>query len=122
MSASLSPSGIIDVIDDRCRKLPRRTVSTQVLGSYFSIFQHLPDGVVDLKSIFIQINMPEHMMLCAANMLRHVNLDEYGLQIYNAVRKVLEDGKVRTKDLGGHSTTRQFTAAVINNINNPGRA
>jgi len=65
---------------------------------------------------------PTAMMLCAANMLRHVNLDEYGLQIYNAVRKVLEDGKVRTKDLGGHSTTRQFTAAVINNINNPGRA
>jgi len=60
---------------------------------------------------------PTAMMLCAANMLRHVNLDEYGLQIYNAVRKVLEEGKVRTKDLGGHSTTRQFTAAVINNIN-----
>lgn len=64
---------------------------------------------------------PTAMMLCAANMLRHVNLDEYGLQIYNGVRKVLEDGKVRTKDLGGHSTTRQFTAAVINNINNASR-
>jgi len=64
---------------------------------------------------------PTAMMLCAANMLRHVNLDEYGLQIYNGVRKVLEDGKVRTKDLGGHSTTRQFTAAVINNINNAAR-
>lgn len=60
---------------------------------------------------------PTAMMLCAANMLRHVNMNEHGLQIYNAVRKVLEDGKVRTKDLGGHSTTRQFTAAVINNMN-----
>jgi len=64
---------------------------------------------------------PTAMMLCAANMLRHVNMDEYGLQIYNGVRKVLEDGKVRTKDLGGHATTRQFTAAVINNINQANR-
>jgi isocitrate dehydrogenase (NAD+) len=46
-------------------------------------------------------------------MLRHVNLINYSDMIFNAVKKVLADGKVRTKDLGGQSTTSEFTEAVI---------
>lgn len=49
-------------------------------------------------------------------MLRHINLLHYSEQIYNAILKTLADGKVRTKDLGGQSTTDEFTRAVIHNI------
>merc|ERR1712059_34703 len=59
---------------------------------------------------------PTAMLLSAANMLEHASLNQYGDRIRNAVTKVLEDGKVKTKDLGGHSTTRQFTSAVIQNL------
>uniref|UniRef100_A0A1B0DKP1 Isopropylmalate dehydrogenase-like domain-containing protein n=1 Tax=Phlebotomus papatasi TaxID=29031 RepID=A0A1B0DKP1_PHLPP len=59
---------------------------------------------------------PTAMLLCATKMLRHVNLQPYSDLILNAVGSVLKAGKVRTKDLGGQSTTNEFTFAVIANL------
>lgn len=59
------------------------------------------------------------MMLCSAKLLAHVNLPTYSDMIRNAVNKVLSDGKVRTKDIGGQSNTQEFTYAVINNLKMP---
>jgi len=59
---------------------------------------------------------PSAMLLCAANMLDHASLAHHGNKIRLAVQAVLGAGKVKTKDLGGHATTRQFTAAVIQNL------
>lgn len=59
---------------------------------------------------------PTAMLLAAAKMLKHVNLPHYSDQIINAVNTVLSQGKVRTKDLGGQSTTNEFTYAVIANL------
>lgn len=56
------------------------------------------------------------MLLCSAKLLNHVNLPAYGEMIRNAVNKVLHDGKVRTKDIGGQSNTQEFTYAVIYNL------
>lgn len=56
---------------------------------------------------------PTAMLLCAAKLLRHVNLHDNSDQIVHAVNDVLLQGKVRTKDLGGQSTTNEFTYAVI---------
>lgn len=52
---------------------------------------------------------PTAMLLCSSKMLRDVNLLHYANMIYDAVKKVLADGKVRTKDLGGQDTTDEFT-------------
>lgn len=59
---------------------------------------------------------PTAMLLCAAKLLRHANLQNYSDQITNAINRVLKAGKVRTKDLGGQSTTNEFTYAVIANL------
>lgn len=59
---------------------------------------------------------PCAMLLCASKMLRHINLLHYSQQIYEAINLTLKAGKVRTKDLGGNSTTDEFTRAVIHNI------
>lgn len=59
---------------------------------------------------------PTAMMLCSAKLLNHVNLPAYGTMIRNAVEKVLQDGKVKTKDIGGQATTQEFTHAVIYNL------
>lgn len=64
---------------------------------------------------------PTAMLLCAAKLLRHVNLPQYGDMIRNAIEQVLLDGKVRTKDIGGQSSTQEFTYAVINNLKMPSR-
>ena len=59
---------------------------------------------------------PTAMLLCSIKMLRHVNLHEYANQIQTALEKVLESGKVRTRDLGGYASNTDFTQAVIGNM------
>lgn len=56
---------------------------------------------------------PTAMLLCAANLLRHLHLDDYAAALRQAVEKVVADGKVKTKDIGGYATTTEFTNAVI---------
>lgn len=62
---------------------------------------------------------PTAMLLCSAKLLAHVNLHAYSQMVRNAVNKVLSDGKVRTKDIGGQSSTQEFTYAVISNMKMP---
>ncbi|KAH7982079.1 hypothetical protein HPB52_002874 [Rhipicephalus sanguineus] len=59
---------------------------------------------------------PTAMFLCAAQMLRHVNLHYYATLVKDAVEKVIKSGKVRTRDLGGYASTTEFTSAVIQNL------
>ena len=56
------------------------------------------------------------MILCCANMLDHLHLKEHGSALRKAVEKVISDGKVRTRDLGGYSSTSDFVYAVIDNF------
>lgn len=59
---------------------------------------------------------PTAMLLSSCNMLNHVGLEYYGNMIQSAVKRVLKAGKVRTKDIGGQSSTNEFTMAVIHNF------
>ncbi|XP_033633413.1 isocitrate dehydrogenase [NAD] subunit beta, mitochondrial-like [Asterias rubens] len=59
---------------------------------------------------------PTAILLCAANMLKHLHLDSYSNLINTAVKSVLKAGKVRTQDIGGYASTTEFTSAVINNL------
>ena len=59
---------------------------------------------------------PTAMILSATMMLRHFGLDYQANQIAAVVYRTIKDGKVRTVDMGGSSTTQQFTAAVLENL------
>lgn len=59
---------------------------------------------------------PTAMLMCATNMLEHMNLTSNANNVRGAIEKVIKDGKVRTYDLGGYSTTTEFTNAVIANL------
>ena len=48
--------------------------------------------------------------------LINLGLHEERDLVRNALMNVLSDGKVRTRDIGGFSSTKQFTQAVINCI------
>jgi isocitrate dehydrogenase (NAD+) len=56
------------------------------------------------------------MLLCSANLLKHINLQSYALRIENAVNKVIKGGKHRTKDIGGYCTQSEFFKAVLNSL------
>eukprot|EP00834_Sanchytrium_tribonematis_P004983 NODE_275_length_10988_cov_0.409863.p4 type:complete len:343 gc:universal NODE_275_length_10988_cov_0.409863:8744-9772(+) len=59
---------------------------------------------------------PSALIMSAAMMLRHLNLDHQAYRIEHALRLTLENGNSRTKDLGGVMGTREFTKAVISNL------
>jgi len=59
---------------------------------------------------------PTAMILSATMMLRHLGLDDHATRISKAVYGVIADGKVRTKDMGGSSSTHDFTDAVLHKM------
>ena len=61
---------------------------------------------------------PATMLLTSVNLLDHARLGEHAGTIRKAVYGVLGEGKVKTKDLGGHASTRQFTVAVVQKLGN----
>jgi isocitrate dehydrogenase (NAD+) len=56
------------------------------------------------------------MLLCSANLLKHLNLNTYGQRIENAITKVIKAGKYKTKDIGGYCTQSDFFKAVLNSL------
>jgi len=56
---------------------------------------------------------PTALILSGVLMLRYLGEKEAADRVQNAISLVLEDGKMRTGDLGGSASTSEFTAAVI---------
>ncbi|CDY49748.1 BnaA02g19240D [Brassica napus] len=49
-------------------------------------------------------------------MLRHLKLNKQAEQIHSAIINTIAEGKYRTADLGGTSTTTEFTKAICNHL------
>ncbi len=56
---------------------------------------------------------PTALLLSAVLMLKHLDERERATKIQSALERVLAEGKVLTRDLGGQATTLQFTDAII---------
>ena len=59
---------------------------------------------------------PTALLLCAAKMLWHVNLNSYAQRLTDALEKVIISGKSKTRDIGGYASTTDFTRSVISNL------
>jgi tartrate dehydrogenase/decarboxylase/D-malate dehydrogenase len=59
---------------------------------------------------------PLAQILSGAMMLDHLGMHEAAQQVEAAVAAVLEEGKVRTPDLGGKSSTEEVTSAVVEKL------
>lgn len=60
---------------------------------------------------------PTALLICAINMLKHIGEDDAAVRIEKALYKVIKDGKNLTCDLGGNSSTTQFTDEIIKHLN-----
>ena len=56
---------------------------------------------------------PTAILLAAAMMLDHIEEQELGIRLRDAIKKALKDPKTRTGDLGGTANTKEYTATVI---------
>lgn len=56
---------------------------------------------------------PVALLLSSAMMLRHLQFPSFADRLETAVKRVISEGKYRTKDLGGDSSTQEIVDAVI---------
>ena len=56
---------------------------------------------------------PVALLLSSAMMLRHLQFPSFADRLENAVEQVIKEGKYRTRDLGGQSTTQEVVDAVL---------
>ncbi|KAL7136641.1 hypothetical protein ABFS83_10G043600 [Erythranthe nasuta] len=59
---------------------------------------------------------PTALLLSGVMMLRHMDLHDKADRIQEAVFKTIAEGKYRTEDLGGKSTTTDFTKAICDHL------
>ncbi|BFZ57906.1 isocitrate dehydrogenase (NAD(+)) idh1 [Savitreella phatthalungensis] len=59
---------------------------------------------------------PLAMILSSCMLLRHLGLDNFANAIAKAAYAVIEEGKVRTRDMKGTSTTHDMTKAILDKI------
>ncbi|KAF7906527.1 hypothetical protein EAF00_000806 [Botryotinia globosa] len=59
---------------------------------------------------------PTAMILSGSMLLRHLGLDDHANRISKAVYDVIAEGAVRTRDMGGNSSTNQFTRAILDKM------
>ncbi|KAH3687485.1 hypothetical protein WICPIJ_001516 [Wickerhamomyces pijperi] len=60
---------------------------------------------------------PTAMILSSALLLRHLGLNAEADKLSDAVYKVIKDGKTTTRDIGGSASTKEFTQAIIAELN-----
>lgn len=82
------------------------------IGEEMAVFEAVHGAAPDIAGRGIA--NPTAMIRTAVMMLQHMGERDAAVKIQAALEAVLAEGKVLTRDLGGHSTTHDFTQAVIN--------
>jgi isocitrate dehydrogenase (NAD+) len=81
------------------------------IGESVALFEAVHGSAPDIAGKGIA--NPTALLLSGVMMLRHLGEAAAADRIEGAVRRVLGDGKVRTGDLGGTASTRQYADALI---------
>jgi isocitrate dehydrogenase (NAD+) len=84
------------------------------IGEHAAIFEAVHGSAPDIAGKGIA--NPIALMLAAAMMLDHVGRADLGDRLRKAIDATLNIDKVRTGDLGGKASTREFTAALVQRI------
>ena len=56
------------------------------------------------------------MLLAFALMLEALGQNDQANRLRDALSKVVEEGKIVTRDIGGHASTKEFTQAIIDRL------
>lgn len=84
------------------------------IGTHASIFEAVHGSAPDIAGKGIA--NPAAQMLAAAMMLDHLGELERGSRIRSAIEQAIVEDKVRTRDLGGTASTREFGDAVAKRV------
>jgi len=84
------------------------------IGEKGAVFEAVHGSAPDIAGKGIA--NPTALLQSAILMLRHIEERAAADATEKAMLKVFEEGKVRTRDVGGDATTDQFADAIISNL------
>ncbi len=84
------------------------------IGADAAIFEAVHGSAPDIAGKGIA--NPIALLLAAALMLEHCKLPELALRLRTGLTETLNIDNIRTGDLGGRSSTKEFTAALVKRI------
>ncbi len=81
------------------------------IGEEMAVFEAVHGAAPDIAGRGIA--NPTAMIRTAVMMLQHIGERDAAIKIQQALEAVLAEGKILTRDLGGNSTTHEYTQAII---------
>ncbi len=105
-----------DIVSDLCAGLVGGlgVVPGANIGVEASIFEAVHGTAPDIAGQ--DLANPLALIRSSIMMLFHLQKDEVAERVRRALRRVIVDQGIRTRDLGGEATTSQFTAAILEAI------
>jgi isocitrate dehydrogenase (NAD+) len=102
-----------DIVSDLCAGLigGLGLVPGANIGELGAVFEAVHGSAPDIAGQGIA--NPTALLMSGILMLRHLGEREAAEKIENAMMKVYEEGKVRTRDVGGNAKTGEFARAII---------
>ena len=112
----LLPNLYGDIVSDLCAGLVGGlgVVPAANLGTEIGVFEAVHWSAPDIAGK--SLANPMALLLSAVLMLRHIGEGAIADRVAKALRDVLSEGKIRTRDLGGHATTIEFTEAICRRL------
>jgi isocitrate dehydrogenase (NAD+) len=90
------------------------------MGDKAAVFEAVHGTAPDIAGR--NVANPMALLMSAIMMLRHMGEGDRADAVMQAMLAVLRDGRVRTRDLGGASTTTEFADAICHHIEFKGPA
>jgi isocitrate dehydrogenase (NAD+) len=105
-----------DIVSDLCAGLVGGlgVVPGANLGTHASIFEAVHGTAPDIAGQ--DLANPLAIIRSGIMMLYHLHKDEEAERVRRALRKVIVDQGIKTRDLGGQATTTQFTDAIVHEL------
>ena len=105
-----------DILSDLCAGLVGGLGLTPSgnIGSDGALFESVHGTAPDIAGK--DVANPTALLLSSVMMLRYMKLDNFANRIHSAVLDTIAEGKYRTRDLGGTSSTSDFTGAICDRL------
>jgi isocitrate dehydrogenase (NAD+) len=105
-----------DIVSDLCAGLVGGlgVVPAANLGVEIGVFEAVHGSAPDIAGR--SLANPTALLLSAVLMLRHIDEGAIADRVVRALNAVLAEGQVRTRDLGGSSSTVEFTDAICRRL------
>jgi isocitrate dehydrogenase (NAD+) len=105
-----------DIVSDLCAGLVGGlgVVPAANLGIEIGVFEAVHGSAPDIAGK--NMANPTALLLSAVLMLRHIDEGAIADRIMSALNSVLSEGRVRTRDLGGTSSTSEYTEAICQRL------